>query len=95
MNPTLYTNAAVVTCDRVGTIATALVIADGRILAVGDEDDVRAAAGPRAQRVDLEGATVLPGFIDTHPQSPTPANTTRSSSASPSAPRSPRPVSGS
>lgn len=44
----------------------ALAIHDARILAVGDESAVRAAVSVGAQVVDLEGKTVLPGFIDSH-----------------------------
>ena len=46
--------------------AEALVAGDdGRIAFVGDLEGARAFA-PQAQEVDLEGATVLPGFIDPH-----------------------------
>lgn len=57
----------VVTCDGAGSVAEALAVEGGRVLAVGEEGDVRAAAGPDAEIVDLEGAVVLPGLIDTHP----------------------------
>ena len=46
---------------------TALVIRDGRVLATGSDSDMRAVAGAGATVVDLDGATVLPGLIDTHP----------------------------
>ncbi|HYB98785.1 MAG TPA: amidohydrolase family protein [Candidatus Limnocylindrales bacterium] len=47
--------------------AQALVVHDGRILAIGSDEDMRSAAGAGAGVVDLAGATLLPGFIDTHP----------------------------
>lgn len=40
--------------------------ADGRIAAVGREAEVRATLGAPAATVDLEGGTLLPGFIDAH-----------------------------
>jgi predicted amidohydrolase YtcJ len=40
--------------------------ADGRIAAVGREAEVRATLGGAAATVDLEGGTLLPGFIDAH-----------------------------
>ncbi|HXC52165.1 MAG TPA: amidohydrolase family protein [Candidatus Limnocylindrales bacterium] len=46
---------------------TALVIKDGRIIATGSDADMRALAGSGATTIDLDGATVLPGFVDTHP----------------------------
>jgi predicted amidohydrolase YtcJ len=64
---TVFTNANVVTCDGAGRLARALAVEAGRILAVGDEESVAAQAPDGARRVDLDGATVLPGFIDTHP----------------------------
>jgi len=50
-----------------GADATALLVRDGRIVGHGSDADVRAAAGRGARFVDLDGATVLPGFVDTHP----------------------------
>src|SRR5580658_6020132 len=46
--------------------AGALLVRDGRIAAVGTPEQVRAAAGPGAQVVRLDGATVVPGLIDAH-----------------------------
>ncbi|MGB3049567.1 MAG: amidohydrolase family protein [Polyangiales bacterium] len=44
----------------------AMWIRDGRIEMLGSTDEVRAAAGSSAQVVDLDGATVMPGFIEAH-----------------------------
>jgi predicted amidohydrolase YtcJ len=38
----------------------------GRILAVGTEAEVMALATPKTVIYDLEGAALLPGFIDSH-----------------------------
>jgi predicted amidohydrolase YtcJ len=46
--------------------AEAVAVRGGRIVAVGSEADVLAAAGPDADRLDLNGAFVTPGFIDGH-----------------------------
>jgi hypothetical protein len=67
VNATVFTNANVITCDARGSVARAVAIDAGRVVAVGDEDSVLSRAGTGARRVDLEGATVLPGFVDTHP----------------------------
>ncbi len=42
----------------------ALLIAGDRIVAVGEEDELR--RSHRAELIDLDGAFLLPGFIDTH-----------------------------
>src|SRR3546814_17942246 len=39
---------------------------DGRIVAVGSTEQVVGSAGAGAEVVDLHGAAVLPGFIETH-----------------------------
>jgi predicted amidohydrolase YtcJ len=67
MSATVLTNANVITCDAQGIVATALAIDGGRIACVGDETSVRSESGSGAEIIDLHGATVLPGLIDTHP----------------------------
>lgn len=46
--------------------ATAVAIADGRILAVGADREVLAMAGKNTRRIDLGRHRVLPGFNDAH-----------------------------
>ena len=41
------------------------IVAD-RIVAVGPDDAVRAAAGPAAKLLDVGGGSILPGFVDPH-----------------------------
>jgi hypothetical protein len=64
---TVYVNGRVLAMDGGPARATALVIADGRVAATGATADMRRLAAPSARTVDLEGATVLPGLVDTHP----------------------------
>lgn len=59
-------NAEFHTQDPAQPRARALAAADGRIVAVGDNDAVRALATPRTTRIDLQNRLGLPGFIDTH-----------------------------
>lgn len=46
--------------------AEALAITDGRVVAVGSNADMEPSIGPQTQVVELDGATVLPGLIDSH-----------------------------
>jgi predicted amidohydrolase YtcJ len=46
--------------------AGAVACLDGRVLAIGDDEAIRALAGPRTELVDLAGRTVVPGFNDAH-----------------------------
>lgn len=64
---TLLYNAQVHTLDPAGTVAGAILYEDDRIVATGELDELRGLAGSGAERVDLDGASVLPGLIDTHP----------------------------
>lgn len=55
------------TMDRTLPRAQAVVIEGNRILAVGSDEEVRAQTrGGGWERFDLEGKTVVPGFIDCH-----------------------------
>jgi predicted amidohydrolase YtcJ len=46
--------------------AAAVAITGGRITLVGTRDAVEARKGPQTQVVDLGGATLLPGMVDSH-----------------------------
>ena len=46
--------------------AEALAIAEGRVEAIGAREDIEPLASGGTKRIDLEGATVLPGFNDAH-----------------------------
>jgi len=54
------------TLDATGTTATAIAVQKGKILAVGSDDQTEKLAGPGARRINLAGATVVPGLIDSH-----------------------------
>jgi predicted amidohydrolase YtcJ len=57
-------NGQVLTVDRQFTIAEAVAVRDGRVLAVGSNTDIRRLAGPSTRTIDLAGRSVVPGFID-------------------------------
>ncbi|MEJ2237462.1 MAG: amidohydrolase [Gemmatimonadales bacterium] len=46
--------------------AEAIAARDGRILYVGSNDDVWKYQGPTTDVIDVDGATILPGLIDSH-----------------------------
>jgi len=45
---------------------SALAIKEGRILAIGDWDDIESFIGPNTETYNLEGKTIVPGFNDAH-----------------------------
>lgn len=59
-------NGVVYTVDPARPWAEAVGVKDGRILAVGSSVEIQALAGEETEVVDLQGAMVLPGFIDAH-----------------------------
>jgi predicted amidohydrolase YtcJ len=46
--------------------AYALAVRDGKIVAVGRNEEIQRLAGPTTKIEDLQGKTILPGFIDAH-----------------------------
>ena len=56
-------NGKVLTVDQNFSVAEAIAILDGRILAVGTTSQVMGLAGPGTEKLDLRGRTVTPGYI--------------------------------
>ncbi len=46
--------------------AQAVAVRDGKILAVGSNEEVTTFAGPSTETIDVDGATILPGLVDSH-----------------------------
>ena len=65
-------NAKVVTMDDVsfspdpGTIFQAIAVREDKIIALGNNQDIIALAGPLTKQIDIKGRTILPSFILTH-----------------------------
>ena len=59
-------NGVVHTLDARRPKAQALAITGQRIVAVGSDAEVGPFAGPKTRVIDLAGATVIPGFKDSH-----------------------------
>lgn len=64
--PTLYTNANIITLYDQQPAATAMLVRDGRIEAIGNASDISKDKTKDAIIVDLKGQTIMPGFIDPH-----------------------------
>ena len=63
----VFFNGKIITVGGDFSIEEALSIKNGRFVAVGKRDEITSMAGPHTERIDLNGKTVVPGFIDTHP----------------------------
>ena len=62
----IYKGGEVVTVNDAQPFAKAVAIKDGKILAVGTNEEVAKFQGAKTETVDLAGRALLPGFVDGH-----------------------------
>jgi predicted amidohydrolase YtcJ len=62
----IYSGGPILTVNDAQPTAEAVAVRGGRILAIGTRDQVQATRGPGTRMVNLEGRTLLPGFVDPH-----------------------------
>jgi len=63
---TVYTNARIYTVDVNDSWSDTMAISDGKIVAIGNSQNVSAYIGDGTDVVDLQGRMVMPGIHDTH-----------------------------
>jgi predicted amidohydrolase YtcJ len=63
----LFHGGTVRTFDAADTVHEAILIDGGIVSATGSREDLQRQAASDVLEIDLQGATVLPGLIDTHP----------------------------
>ena len=62
----IFHNGKILTVDNNFTVAQAVAVTGNRITAVGTDQQVLVTAGPKTQKIDLKGRTMIPGLVDTH-----------------------------
>ena len=62
----LFVNGTILTMDPALPLAGALAVRGGRIVAVGSAEEMLRRWQGECELVDLNGKTVLPGFVDPH-----------------------------
>jgi predicted amidohydrolase YtcJ len=62
----VYRNGFVYTVDSVLSHAEAFAVKEGKFIAVGSNDDMKAFTGKDTKTVDLKGKMVMPGLVDAH-----------------------------
>ncbi|MDB4224344.1 amidohydrolase [Granulosicoccus sp.] len=70
IRPVLLVNAHIVTMDAQSSIADALLFKGGRIVEVGSEASIKDTLPLFTRIMDMQGSTILPGFIDAHSHFP-------------------------
>ncbi|MED4203689.1 amidohydrolase [Neobacillus mesonae] len=67
---TIYFNGKVITMDKDATNAEAVAVKDGKIIAVGSNNEISKLKGSNTKIVDLKNKILLPGFYDAHSHFP-------------------------
>jgi len=62
----IFSNGVIYTVDARQPHAEAVAISGDKIVFVGSNQEAEAWRGPATRRIDLQGKTVVPGFIDSH-----------------------------
>src|SRR5512143_576411 len=62
----VFQHGHIITLDPSFPTAQAVAVREGKILAVGSNEDIASLIGARTQVTDLQGCTVVPGFHDAH-----------------------------
>ncbi|WP_218944076.1 amidohydrolase [Marinobacter changyiensis] len=63
---TIYQGGPVITINDAQPSAEAVAVKDGIIIAVGTQGQIQRLKGPQTKVHDLQGKTLLPGFVDSH-----------------------------
>jgi len=63
---TILHHGKIITVDKDFSIVDSIAVKDGKFIGVGTYDEMQRLAGSRTDLIDLEGKTVVPGFIDGH-----------------------------
>lgn len=63
---TIYINGNIITVDEKNPTVEAVAVLDGKIAKAGTKEEVMALATADTTVVDLDGKTLMPGFIDPH-----------------------------
>jgi hypothetical protein len=63
---TIYSGGKIITINDAQPTAEAVAVRDGKIIAVGNKDELMKTGGKKTRLVNLNGKTMLPGFVDSH-----------------------------
>jgi predicted amidohydrolase YtcJ len=62
----IWAGGPIITVNDKAPRAEAIAVKDGKILAVGNHDDIMKYEGAKTEVHDLQGRALLPGFVDAH-----------------------------
>ncbi|MGJ9457434.1 amidohydrolase [Oceanobacillus sp. CF4.6] len=62
----LFINGEIITVDKKDQIVEAVAIKGNKIVATGNNDEILNLKNSKSETIDLDGKTLIPGFIDSH-----------------------------
>jgi len=62
----IYHDGTIITINDAQPRAEAVAVKNGKILAIGTSEEILIHKGKQTECIDLEGRTMLPGFVDAH-----------------------------
>ncbi len=62
----IFYNGRIDTLNATGTICSAVGVSNGRVVAIGSDEELRSHVGPKTEGVDLKGNVMFPGFMEAH-----------------------------
>ena len=62
----IVNNANIITVDSQNTVAESFAVKNGRVTSIGTNNDMEMLSTNTTKIIDLEGMTIVPGFIDAH-----------------------------
>lgn len=62
----IFINGNVITMNELSPEANAIAVKNGSVLYVGETEDVLTLKGEQTEVVDLQGKTIMPGFVESH-----------------------------
>ena len=65
-NKIAFINGTVLTVDSKNSIAEALIVENEKIAGVGKYGDLKGSVDANTEVIDLDGRSIVPGFIDSH-----------------------------
>jgi predicted amidohydrolase YtcJ len=62
----IFYNGKINSLDEAATVHSAVGVTNGKISAVGTDDELQRFSGPKTEAIDLKGAVMFPGFMEAH-----------------------------
>jgi predicted amidohydrolase YtcJ len=66
MNATMVLTSGVIYTEDLGRVVSAVAFQEGKVLAVGDDYEMKSLLGDGGEWIDLGGRCVVPGLVDAH-----------------------------